>query len=352
LLNATQRDCHAAPAEQPERAQPARCRTRTAKPGKSPRGCEAAVLACRSLREAEATERAGAAVGKVLCGVRNPGAAALWRGSVHVVRTDAHGWTRGLAPAEAGACLPALGHATRDGAAGQACEPRRAVRLAPLRARALAREPLGAVWGPAWGSGAGADTCAPPTPRESPESGAGTASSRCPLSPPGAWGSPPGSERSSGGAPRHLGLGLGAQTPASSPHLRGRRGMRAAPRSLGVARGGGQNPHPGAAREETVRQKLSVPSSLPELDSGGLRGRRREERKGGREERGLGRSATLLAAWPGWCSLGVSEHAHWGGIKGGQPERPACLLARGAASREQRAVRQRAPPTRPGGRSQ
>lgn len=228
-------------------------------------------------------------------------------------------------------------------------------------ARAFVGEPCGAVWGPERRKAAGTDTCAPGTPRESPESGAGGAISRCSrLPPPRAWGSPSGSERRSKGCPPSI-LGTGSGRGPPPPPLTcggGGGGMRAAPPRLpppppspGQA-GVGQSPHPGAARGGTVRQKLSVPSSLPELDSGGLRGRRREERKGGREERGLDRSATLLAAWPGWCSLGKSEHAHWGGIKGGQPERPACLLARGAASREQRAVRQPAPPPRPGGRSQ
>lgn len=116
--------------------------------------------------------------------------------------------------------------------------------------------------------------------------------------------------------------------------------MRAAP---GPPQAGGR---PGWAKDPSRAGKAcgcNFPS-LPELDFAGLR--RREG------ERGRDRSATLLAAWPGWCSLGKSEHAHWGGIKGGQPERFACLLARGAASREQRAARQPAPPPRPGGRSQ
>lgn len=55
LLNAAQCDCHAAPAQQRECLQPVRCRTHTAKPGKSPFGLTATVLACRSPREAEAT---------------------------------------------------------------------------------------------------------------------------------------------------------------------------------------------------------------------------------------------------------------------------------------------------------
>lgn len=169
--------------------------------------------------------------GKVLCGVRNPSAAAPRRGSVHVVRTDVHGWTRGLTSAEAGGCLPALGRVTWGRAPGQAYEPRGAVRPAPLNARAFAGEPFGAVWGPARGTASGADTCALRIPRESHTSGAGKAISRCPLSPPWAGGSPSGSERRSGCAPQHFGQGLGARTPTSSPRLRGRRGMRAAPRS-------------------------------------------------------------------------------------------------------------------------
>lgn len=104
--------------------------------------------------------------GKVLCGVQNLSAAALWRGSVHVVHTDLHGWMRGLTSAEAGACLLALGHVKRDRALGQACEPRGAVRVAPLNARAFAGESCGAVWGQARGKADGTDTCALCAPRE------------------------------------------------------------------------------------------------------------------------------------------------------------------------------------------
>lgn len=172
---------------------------------------------------------------KVLYGVQNPSAAALWRGSIHVVHMDVHGWTRGLTSAEAESCLPALGRVTRGRAQGQACEPRGAVRPAPLNDRAFAREPFGAVWGPARGKAAGADTCALCAPRESPESGAGKAISRCPLSPPRNWGSPSGSERRSGGAPQHFGQGLGAGTPTSSPHLRGGGGCAQPPASPGLA---------------------------------------------------------------------------------------------------------------------
>lgn len=142
------------------------------------------------------------------------------------------------------------------------------------------------------------------------------------------------------GCPSTSGRGWRRRPPSPPLTCGGRRRMRAAP---GPPQAGGR---PGWAKAPSRAGKAcgwNFPS-LPELDFAGLR--RREG------ERGRDRSATLLAAWPGWCSLGKSEHAHWGGIKGGQPERLACLLARGAASREQRAARQPAPPPRPGGRSQ
>lgn len=222
---------------------------------------------------------------------------------------------------------------------------------ASLHACTFSGESFSTVWGPVWGRVGDTDTCAPCAPRESLESMVGRAISHCPHLPPEGLGLAIQLREALRRCPQHFGQGLGCGIP--SPPLTcvcawGRAQAPAPPGPAGV----GQSPHSGAAREQTVRQKLSAPSSLPELDSGGLRERRREERKGGREERGLDRSATLLAAWPGWCSLGNSEHAHWGGIKRGQPERPACLLARGAASREQRAVRQPAPLPRPGQRGQ
>lgn len=185
-------------------------------------------------------------------------------------------------------------------------------------------------------------TCALCAPGVRPKSRAGAANPAAPSAPPpprefrlsggqeGRAEGAPAPRAGAGGAGPHLlpspaGGGGGCARPPGPPQAGGRPGWAKAPSRAGKACG------------------WNFPS-LPELDFAGLR--RREG------ERGRDRSATLLAAWPGWCSLGKSEHAHWGGIKGGQPERLACLLARGAASREQRAARQPAPPPRPGGRSQ
>lgn len=192
----------------------------------------------------------------------------------------------------------------------------------------------------------GADTCARVRLEGTERARAG----RSPLSHPAATrGSAPRSETLSRGAPRYFGQGLAVQIHCSSPHLRGGRGCAQSPLPPGAGRGG-KAPSPGSRRQSNRAAETFCPLFPPELDSGGLRGRRREERKGGREERGLDRSATLLAAWPGWCSPG--EHAHWGGIKGIKAGAP-CLSPRSwGSSREQRAARQPAPSPRPKGRTQ
>lgn len=145
----------------------------------------------------------------------------------------------GLASAKVGACLPTLGHVTRDRAPGQACDPRGAVQPAPLSAHDFTGAPCRAVWGPAQDKSAATDTCALCTPRESRERGAGRAASCCPLSPPVGLGLAIQGERCSGGAPRNFEQGLRVRTPhllpspagvvCSPPARRGRPGRVKAP---------------------------------------------------------------------------------------------------------------------------
>lgn len=168
-----------------------RCCTRTAKPGKSPFGLEAAVLACGSRREAEATRRAGSAAGRcsARCKIR------VRRGSVHVVRTDTQGWPRGLA-ARSGA-----------GTAGRECP-------------CLCRGALPSS------SAAGADTCARVHLERDPrEDGLGDLPSPTPpgfgarhLAARGAQGVPPSiSDKGSGCGSTALPLTCGAAGDARSP---------------------------------------------------------------------------------------------------------------------------------------
>lgn len=80
-----------------------RCCTRSAQAGKSPCGSEAALLACRSRREAQATQPAGSAAGRcsARCRVRERGAAPMLS-----ARTRRGG---------RGGSLPAAGQARRPG---------------------------------------------------------------------------------------------------------------------------------------------------------------------------------------------------------------------------------------------
>lgn len=171
-----------------------RCCTRTAKPGKSPFGLEAAVLACGSRREAEATRRAGRCSARCKIRVR--------RGSVHVVRTDTQGWPRGLAAARAGARCPQRG---RHGRAGMPV---------PLRGA------------PPSSSAAGADTCARVHLERDPrEDGLGDLPSPTPpgfgarhLAARGAQGVPPSIlDKGSGCGSTALPLTCGAAGDARSP---------------------------------------------------------------------------------------------------------------------------------------
>lgn len=219
--------------------------------------------------------------GKVLCEVQDPGA----RDSVHVVRTDTQGWPRGSLPPGRG-CCPQRGRHGAGAPGGNECP----CRGAPP-----------SCWA------AGADTCARVhLEGDAREDGAGHLSSPTPpglgarrLAARGAQGVFSGIlDRGSECGSTALSLTCGAAADA-----------RSAPPSWGR---GGEAPTSGSSTQRNRAAETFCPLFPPELDSGGLRGRRREERKGGREERGLDRSATLLAAWPGWCSPG--EHAHWGGV--------------------------------------
>lgn len=171
-----------------------RCCTRTAKPGKSPFGLEAAPLACRSRREAEETQPAGTAAGRcsARCKIRVRGAASM------------------------------LSARTRRGGRGARCRP-------------------GGAGCPQRGWGAGRERMPVPSPGSSSELLGGRSGHLCPCAPrggpergrsgpsllshpAGTRGSPPRTERRSRGVPRYSGQGLGVRIHSLFLHLRDGRG--------------------------------------------------------------------------------------------------------------------------------
>lgn len=283
-----------------------------AKPGKSPFGSKTAVL------EPAGSSGTAAAAAAVLRAAkpqrRYPG-----QGEVPTV----HGWTRVLGSSEVGACLAAPGHTTWDRFAGQAVSPGWLSGQQP-------RVPL-----PCSSLGAGVEQggrcghlC---TPSGSPESGLGSANSGC-FSHPAALGALRPAARGTQRVPSSI-LCRGSECGPPPPPLTCG-GCVQPPVPPQDQAGWVKLPSPGAAGG----RKRVAETFCPLFPSrAGLRRvtREKEGRKEGREGReGVRPLCNIIGCVAGLVLAGKSEHAHWGGIKGGQPERPACLLARGAGSRE------------------